>query len=299
MIAIENLTKKFDGNVILDCITSNIKKGSIYGLIGTNGAGKSTLLNLISGIYFPDGGKVFIGDEDLSKNVMLKDKISYISDEPFFFNSYTMMDMAKYFNKAYPSFSMEKFTEISALFPLDINKKLNTFSKGMKRQSAIIMALAKNPEILLCDESFDGLDPVIRQLVKRIIIKEVTERGMTVIISSHNLNELENFCDVIGILHQNKIIIEKNLDDIKENIHKIQVAFKPMIDVSALNDIDIVKSTVRSSIMEIVARGRLDDILRKIEAKNPILTDVIDISLEDIFIYEMEVTGYDASKILI
>lgn len=299
MIAIENLTKTFDGNIILDHITSNIKKGSIYGLIGTNGAGKSTLLNLISGIYFPDGGKVFIADEDLSENVALKDKISYISDEPFFFNSYTMTDMAKYYEKAYPSFSMEKFIEISSYFPLDVNKKLNTFSKGMKRQSAIIMALSRNPEILLCDESFDGLDPVIRQLVKRIIIKEVTERGMTVIVSSHNLNELENFCDVIGILHENKIIIEKNLDDIKENIHKIQVAFKPMIDVSCLKGIDIVKSTVRKSIMEIVARGRLDDILRKIEEKNPILTDVIDISLEDIFIYEMEVTGYDASKILI
>ena len=194
---------------------------------------------------------------------------------------------------------MEKFIEISSYFPLDVNKKLNTFSKGMKRQSAIIMALSRNPEILLCDESFDGLDPVIRQLVKRIIIKEVTERGMTVIVSSHNLNELENFCDVIGILHENKIVLEKNLDDIKENIHKIQVAFKPMIDVSSLKEIDIVKSTVRKSIMEIVARGRLDDILRKIEAQNPILTDVIDISLEDIFIYEMEVTGYDASKILI
>lgn len=299
MIAVENLTKKFDGNLILDCITSNIKKGSIYGLIGTNGAGKSTLLNTISGIYSPEGGKVFISDEDLSKNVLLKDKIAYISDEPFFFNSYTMADMAKYYEKAYPSFSYEKFIEVSSLFPLDVNKRLNTFSKGMKRQSAIIMALSRNPEILLCDESFDGLDPVIRQLVKRIIIKEVTERGMTVIISSHNLNELENFCDVIGILHQNKIIIEKNLDEIKENIHKIQVAFKPMIDVSALNDIDIIKSTVRKSIMELVVRGRLDNILKRIEAKNPILTDVIDISLEDIFIYEMEVTGYDASKVLI
>ena len=299
MIAVENLTKKFDGNLILDCITSNIKKGSIYGLIGTNGAGKSTLLNTISGIYSPEGGKVFISDEDLSKNVLLKDKIADISDEPFFFNSYTMADMAKYYKKAYPSFSYEKFIEVSSLFPLDVNKRLNTFSKGMKRQSAIIMALSRNPEILLCDESFDGLDPVIRQLVKRIIIKEVTERGMTVIISSHNLNELENFCDVIGILHQNKIIIEKNLDEIKENIHKIQVAFKPMIDVSALNDIDIIKSTVRKSIMELVVRGRLDNILKRIEAKNPILTDVIDISLEDIFIYEMEVTGYDASKVLI
>lgn len=298
-VTIENLTKKFDDYTVLDNISSGIEKGCIYGLIGTNGAGKSTLLNLISGIYFTDGGDVFTDGEKISDNVNIKDKISYISDEPYFFNSFTMNDMAKYLNKVYPSFSMDKFYEISSLFPLDIDKKLNTFSKGMKRQAAIVLALSRNPELLLCDESFDGLDPVIRQLVKRIIIKEVAQRNMTAIVSSHNLSELENFCDVIGIIHQNKIIIEKKIDEIKENIHKIQLAFKPMIDVSKIKGVDIVKATVRSSIMEIVARGKLDDIIKKVEELNPILIDPIDISLEDIFIYEMEVTGYDASKVLI
>ncbi|MBE7037609.1 MAG: ABC transporter ATP-binding protein [Ruminococcaceae bacterium] len=298
-LKIENLTKKFDDYTVLDSISSSIEKGSIYGLIGTNGAGKSTLLNCISGIYFNDNGFIFTNGEKIEDNVNIKDDISYISDEPYFFNSFSMKDMAKYLNKVYPSFSMDKFYEISNLFPLDITKKINTFSKGMKRQAAIVFALSKNPKLLLCDESFDGLDPVIRQLVKRIIIKEVTERSMTVIVSSHNLAELENFCDVIGIIHQNKIIIEKKIDDIKENIHKIQLAFKPMIDVSEIKDVDIVKYTTRSSVMEIVARGKLDDIIPKIEKLNPILIDPIDISLEDIFIYEMEVTGYDASKVLI
>ncbi len=298
-INIQNLTKVFDDYTVLDGISSNIEKGCIYGLIGTNGAGKSTLLNLISGIYFTDGGNVYIDGEQIENNVAIKDKIAYISDEPYFFNSFTMLDMAKYLNKVYPLFTMEKFNEVASLFPLDINKKINTFSKGMKRQAAIIFALAKNADILLCDESFDGLDPVIRQLVKRIIIKEVTERKLTVIVSSHNLSELENFCDVIGVIHNNKIIIEKKIDDIKENIHKIQLAFKPMIDVSAIKGVDIVKVTTRSSIMEIVARGKLDEIIKKVEANNPILIDPIDISLEDIFIYEMEAVGYDASKVLI
>lgn len=298
-LKIENLTKKFDDYVVLDNVSSSIEKGSIYGLIGTNGAGKSTLLNLISGIYFSDLGFVEIDGEKIEDNVNIKDDISYISDEPHFFNSFSMKDMAKYLNNVYPSFSMDKFYEISNLFPLDITKKLNTFSKGMKRQAAIVFALSKNPKLLLCDESFDGLDPVIRQLVKRIIIKEVSERQMTVIVSSHNLAELENFCDVIGIIHQNKIIIEKKIDDIKENIHKIQLAFKPMIDAKEIKDVDIVKYTTRSSVMEIVARGKLDEIIPKIEKLNPVLIDPIDISLEDIFIYEMEVTGYDASKVLI
>ncbi len=299
MIAIENLTKMFDNQAILSGLTANIKEGCIYGLIGSNGAGKSTLLNILDGIYRADGGTVQIDGQDVYENTVLKDKIAYVSDDPYFFNAYSMEEMARFLEKTYPSFTMEKFREIAGHFPLDVKKKMNTFSKGMKRQAAIVFALSQSPSILLCDESFDGLDPVIRQLVKRIVIGEVESRGMTAVISSHNLRELENFCDVVGILHDKKIILERSIDDIKDSVHKIQAAFKPMIDTKSLTGIDILSMTVRANVLEIVAKGNREEILARIAQFNPILVDPLELTLEDIFIYEMEVSGYDFSKILL
>lgn len=298
MIEIKNVTKSFDSLKVLDNLSSTVKKGSIYGLIGTNGAGKSTLLNTIDGVYAPDSGAVYILGENVYENIKIKEKISYISDEPYFFNSFTMEEMAKYLNKTHPLFTMRKFSEISKLFPLDIRKKISTFSKGMKRQAAIVLELSKNPEILLCDESFDGLDPVIRQLVKRIIIDEVSERGMTAIVSSHNLRELENFCDVIGILHDNKIVCEQSLDELKDSFVKVQTAFKEPASEEFYKSLDIISKNVRSSITELVVRGKKENVIKEIEKLNPILIDVMDLTLEDIFIYEMEAKGYDFTKLL-
>lgn len=299
MIEIKNITKSFDNTVVLDGLSSTIKKGSIYGLIGTNGAGKSTLLNIIDGVYIPNSGSVKIDGEEVYENTLLKQRIAYISDEPYFFNSFTMEEMAKYLANTNPSFTMEKFYEIAKLFPLDIKKKVNTFSKGMKRQAAIVIELAKSPDVILCDESFDGLDPVIRQLVKRIIINEVSERNMTAIVSSHNLKELENFCDVIGILHENKIVCEKSLDELKDGFVKLQVAFKKDSDTSFLDEFDVISKDVRSSISELVIRGSKEDIISEIEKHDPMLIDVLDLTLEDIFIYEMEDNGYDFTKLIL
>ena len=170
---------------------------------------------------------------------------------------------------------------------------------GMKRQVAIILALSQNPQILLCDESFDGIDPMISQLVKRILVSEVEERGLTVIISSHNLREMENLCDTVAILHDNKIILERSVDEIKDSLHHVQLAFKPMIGMEKLSGIDILSSKVRGNMMEIVARGEWEDIQGKLERLSPLIVDRLDISLEDIFIYEMEVKGYDFAKILL
>ena len=298
MREIKNITKSFDGRKVLENLSSTIKKGSIYGLIGSNGAGKSTLLNVIDGVYLPDSGECKIMGENVYENIKIKEKVAYISDEPYFFNSFTMEEEAKYLNNVHPSFTMRKFSEISRLFPLDIKKKINTFSKGMKRQAAIVMELSKNPDVLLCDESFDGLDPVIRQLVKKIIIDEVADRQMTAMVSSHNLREIENFCDVIGILHDNTIVCEQTLDELKENFVKIQVAFKENPGDAFYNDFNIVSKDVRSSITELVIKGNKQDIIKKFEALNPVLIDILDLTLEDIFIYEMEAKGYDFSKLL-
>lgn len=300
MISAVKLCKKLDGNTVLENLNLSVKRGSIYGLIGSNGAGKSTLLNILSGVYKQDGGTVEIYGKEIYENTKIKGKTAYITDDPFYFNSYTVDEMAKYLNNIYDRFSMEKYKSVAKVFPIDTGKKINAFSKGMKRQVSIILALAKRPEILLCDESFDGLDPVIRQMVKRLLINEVAERGMTVVISSHNLREMENLCDTIGVLHDNRIILEKSVADIKDTIHRYQAAFKPMIDTSVLEgEIDIVTKNLRGNIIELVARGEAESIESALNRHNPLLVDKMELTLEDIFICEMEVSGYDFSKILL
>ena len=261
MISVTNAKKSFDKTVVLDGLSCSVQKGSIYGLIGSNGAGKSTLLNMLCGVYKTEDGSVCIENEEIFENTNIKGKIAYIPDEPYFFPSYTMREMAKYLADVQPLFTMEKFDEISAHFPLDVDKKINSFSKGMKRLAAIVLALSQNPDLLLCDESFDGLDPVIRQLVKRLIIKEVSERKMTVVISSHNLVEMENLCDTIAILHDNKIVLERSIDDIKDTMHHYQLAFKPMLPIEAFSNLQIISHKVRSNIIELVVKGNEAEIL--------------------------------------
>ncbi len=299
MIEIKNVTHKYEKETVLENLCSSIKEGSIYGLIGSNGAGKSTLLNIIDGIFKPLSGEVLINGKPTYENPVLKDKIAYVPDDPFFFNSYTMDEMAKYLSLVFESFTIKKYEEIKAYFPLESNKKMNTFSKGMKRQAAIIFALSQSPKLMLCDECFDGLDPVVKQLVKRIIISEVEKNNMTVIISSHNLKEIENLCDVIGILHNKQIILERSIEDIKEVVNKFQIAFKEAPDGDIFEGIDIISKQTKGSITELVTRGNKTLIKSQLESLNPVILDTLPLNLEDIFIYEMEANGYDFSKILV
>ena len=300
MIRTERLLKRLDGQKVLENLNLTVKRGSIYGLIGSNGAGKSTLLNVLAGVYKPDGGTAKICGEDIFENVGVKGKTAYISDDPFYFNGATVDEMASYLNSVYKSFSMEKYKSVAGVFPINTSKRISSFSKGMKRQVSFILALAQQPEILLCDESFDGLDPVIRKLVKRLFVNEVAENGMTIVISSHNLREMENLCDTIGILHDNRIVVEKSISDIKETLHRYQAAYKPMIDIDMLKDkLDILTSSMRGSILELTVRGDREKISAVLESYAPLLIDEIELTLEDIFICEMEVSGYDFSKILL
>ena len=300
MIEITNLSKMLDGKTILSDLNCHIETGAIYGLLGSNGAGKSTLMNLLAGIYKPDKGQILFDSQSVYENNAVKRKIAHISDDSFYFSHYTLTDMANYYHLILPSFSLVRYEEISSFFPINRNQKINSFSKGMKRQVAIILALSQSPDFLLCDESFDGLDPVLRQLVKRILIEEVEKRKMTIVISSHNLSEMENLCDYVGIIHNKKIAVEKSVDAIKQTLHKIQIAFKPMPDTSVFhNMVEIEKIRVRGNIAELIIKGDLHEIEEKLESLHPLLIDILDLSLEEIFIHEMEVNGYDFSNILL
>jgi ABC-2 type transport system ATP-binding protein len=298
MIAVKDLTKKFDSTVALDKISFSIGSGSIFGLVGSNGAGKSTFLRTLAGIYKPDSGEVLLDEISPFENSEAKSKLFFISDYPYFIPQYTLSDMANFYARIYPNWSQKRFEELCSLFTLNSKSKISTMSKGMQRQSAIICALATMPKYLLLDEVFDGLDPVMRQLLKKIISGEVSERDMTVIIASHNLRELEDLCDHVGLFHKGGVIFDRDLDELKLGINKVQAVFKPMPALSSFEPLDIVKTEIRGSLINLVVRGTKEEILNKINELNPIFAEVLPLTLEEVFISEMEVAGYDLDNIL-
>ena len=298
MIVVTNLSKAFGDIQALQSITAEIREGSIYGLIGTNGAGKSTFLRILSGIYRPDSGEINIDGEKVFENTEIKKQIFYISDDQYFFQGATPLDMAKYYASIYETFDMERFNQLITAFDLDPKRKINTFSKGMKKQVSVICGLAAKTKYLLCDETFDGLDPVMRQAVKKLLAADVADRNLTPIIASHNLRELEDICDHIGLLHKGGILLNKDLDDMKTNIHKIQCVLPAETDIKALG-LDMVKIDFRGSLSIIIARGNKDEIWTKIQSAKPIFAEVLPLTLEEIFISETEVVGYDIKKLFI
>ncbi|MBQ7816548.1 MAG: ABC transporter ATP-binding protein, partial [Oscillospiraceae bacterium] len=223
MIATSKFTKTFDGKNAVDNLDITIEKGRIYGLVGTNGSGKSTFLRTVCGVYYPDGGSVTVDGEEVYENIAAKSKVFFVSDDMYFLPNSSIEDMSKLYKGIYPTWNQEKYDNLTGKFPIDKNAKVKNFSKGMKRQAAIILALSCQPTYLLLDEAFDGLDPVIRVAVRKLIAEEVLERNMTVIISSHNLRELEDFCDMVGILHHGKLIMQHTMDTISDRYCKAQV----------------------------------------------------------------------------
>jgi len=298
MIEVTGLSKRFGQIPALQEVSTSIQKGSIFGLIGSNGAGKSTFLRLLAGIYRPDAGQIFIDGQPVYENDQLKQKIFYISDDQFFFANSNMEEMARYFAVLYKAFSFETFHKLTALFRLDSRRKLNTFSKGMQKQAHIILALACQPQYLFCDETFDGLDPVMRQAVKRLLADAVVEQQLTPIIASHNLRELEDICDHIGLLHQGGIVFERELDSLQSDIHKVQCAFavpKQREDFVAL---DIVTLEQRGNLSILVVRGDAAQTTARIQAMQPLYWELLPLTLEEIFITEMEVLGYDVQQLI-
>ncbi len=298
MIEVTGLSKSFDNIQALQQVSATIQKGSIFGLIGSNGAGKSTFLRLLAGIYRSDAGSIQIDGQPVYENEALKQRIFYISDDQFYFPNSNMEEMAQYYAVVYQKFSWERFRELTELFRLDSRRKLNTFSKGMQKQAHIILALASQPDYLFCDETFDGLDPVMRQAVKRLLADAVASQQLTPIIASHNLRELEDICDHIGLLHQGGIIFERELDSLQSDIHKVQCAFSAPKKTEDFAGLEIVKLEQRGNLSVLVVRGNSAATEACIEAMQPLYCELLPLTLEEIFITEMEVLGYDIQQLI-
>jgi ABC-2 type transport system ATP-binding protein len=298
MIKISSISKSFGDLEAVKSIDMNVEKGSIYGLVGSNGAGKTTLLKLLAGIYKQDKGEISINNEKVFENVDIKSKTIFIPDTLYFFSQYTINSMADFYKNIYTSWNNERYNKLKNVFNIDVNKKINSLSKGMQRQVAFWLSLSTMPEVMILDEPIDGLDPVMRQKIKNLIIQDVAEREMTVLISSHNLRELEDICDHIGILHKGTLILEKDLDDLKADIHKIQIAFKGQISEELLSNAHILHREERGSVILLIVRGNKDDIIRHFNKYNPVIMDILPLTLEEIFIYEMEGVGYEIQNII-
>ena len=298
MLKAVNLTKKFDDLVAVDHINAEIKSGSVFGLIGTNGAGKSTFLRLAAGILKADEGHVTIDGEEVFENIKAKKKFFYIPDDAHFFSNASPLDMMEYYSVVYERFDKARFHKLMGNFGLDEKRKIHTFSKGMKKQVSVILGICSNTDYLFCDETFDGLDPVMRQAVKSIFAAEIEDRNMTPVIASHNLRELEDICDHVGLLHKGGILLSKDLDDMKLNIHKIQCVLPDQTKEEALlKELDVLKKEHQGSLLILTARGTREEILQKVQTQNPIFCEVIPLTLEEIFISETEVAGYEVKNI--
>ena len=298
MIKVESVTKYYGDVCSLDEVTLQIPDGSIFGLIGSNGSGKSTLLRAMSGIFAVEEGRILFDGCNIWENTEQKAKLVYLSDEPYFLQHSSIEDMRNLFRSLYPTFDSVKFDKLLNLFGLPLRRKINTFSKGMQKQTSVLLGLSVCPKYLFCDETFDGLDPVMRHLVKRILMEDIAERGTTVVMASHNLRELEDICDHIALLHKGKLLFQNDLDDMKLSIQKIQAVFTEADAEEKLREMPLLNLERRGSMFTIVARGTREEWEERLQAMHPQFYECIPLTLEEIFIAEMEENGYDFTEIL-
>ncbi|MGM9972979.1 MAG: ABC transporter ATP-binding protein [Clostridiaceae bacterium] len=298
MISAQNVTMKFDDFTAINNLSCQIPNGCIYGLVGSNGAGKSTFLRLISGVYRPQKGQILIDEETVYENPATKNKLVYVPDDLYFLPQSNMNKMASFYNALYDKFSFERFNNLTKTFGLNPSANLNTFSKGMRRQAATILALSTMPEFLFFDETFDGLDPVMRNLVKQVIYNDVLERKTTTIITSHSLRELEDTCDQLALLHKGGIVFESDIQNLKTALFKVQVAFNYPYKRELFEGIDIINYSQLGSVSNFIVRGNKEETIHKLKTLNPIVLDVLPLGLEEVFIYEMEALGYAFKEIL-
>lgn len=299
MIHTENVVKSFDGFHALDGLTMNVKKGSIYGLVGPNGAGKTTLINCLTGALRADTGKIYIGGNELCESLPIRKKILSIADDWFFYGSFTVRDTARFFKSIYPSFNPSRYHALEKLFCIDPRRQIRRLSKGMKKQVAFHMVLSCMPEVLILDEPLDGLDPVMRRQILKLIIADVADREMTVLVSSHNLRELEDICDHVGIIHKGKMIAEKPLDDLKGSVHKYQVVFSGDCPQEIDMQLNILHRSKLGSVHSFIIKGDRADIDAAFKNFCPKICETVTLTLEEVFIYELGGLGYDFNKILL
>ncbi len=292
MIVSNKLVKKFDTFTAIDNLSCSIPDGCIYGMVGSNGAGKSTFLRLISGVYKPDSGSVTLDGEEIWENPKAKSQISFVPDEPYFLANSNMDRMASLYKTVYPFFDYNTFKHLTSTFGLDPKMNLNSFSKGMRRQAATILALSSRAKYIFFDESFDGLDPIMRNLVKKLICNEVIERNATAIITSHSLRELEDTCDQLALLHKGGLVLESDIHNLKTKQFKIQIAFAEDYDTTKFDGIDVVSFSKSGSVTKMIVKGEREKTVERLAMMQPLLLEVLPLSLEEIFTYEMEALGY-------
>jgi len=299
MIEVSKVRKVFDDIEAVQNISATIQEGAVFGLVGTNGAGKSTFLRMLAGVLKPDEGTIILDGEEVFENGKAKEKLFFIPDEQYFFSNASAKDMMDYYAMVYREFDKDKFKEYIGRFNLSMERKIHTFSKGMKRQVSVLLGICANTKYLFCDETFDGLDPVMRQAVKSIFVAEMMNRAFTPVIASHNLRELEDICDHVGLLHQGGVLFSKDLEDIKTGVHKIQCVLPDTTDEEQLlKELDVLQCTRNGSLLTLTARGTKMEITQRIEQRNPVFWEVLPLTLEEIFISETEVAGYDIKNLV-
>lgn len=298
MVEVTNLVKEFDGFRALDGVDMFVKKGAIYGLVGPNGAGKSTLLRHLTGIYRQDGGTVKIEGEDVYENPSVKEKFAFIPDDIFYFMQADTLEMKRFYQGIYPKFDEKMFYRLMEFFPtIDPKKNIRSLSKGMQKQVAFWLAVCTRPQLLILDEPVDGLDPVMRRQIWSIIMADVAEHDTTVIVSSHNLRELEDVCDHVGIMHKGKTIIERSLNDLQSSVCKIQVAFQAEMP-KLPEDFKVLHMSNTGRVYTLIVKGNPAEAKLQLEKMQPMLIDLLPLTLEEIFVYELGGVDYEVKDIL-
>ena len=297
MIEVRNLTKRFDGFAALDGLTMTVPDGAVYGLVGPNGSGKSTLLRHVMGIYRQDAGEVCVDGQPVFENPAVKARIAYIPDDVFYFPQAGVRDMMQYYKGIYPGFDEARYEKLKEVFPLDEKQPIRRMSKGMQKQAAFWLAMCQRADYMVLDEPVDGLDPVMRRQIWGLLMADAAERGMTVLVSSHNLRELEDVCDHVGILDHGKLLLERSLSELQENISKVQLALPD--DRPLPEGLDLVHETVSGRLRTLILRGNPEETLRKLQECEPLFLDAVPLSLEEIFIYELGGADYAVKDILL
>ena len=297
MIEVKALVKSFDGFRALDGLNLTVPKGAVYGLVGPNGAGKSTIIRHMVGIYRQDSGELLIDGEPVYENPKIKARIAYIPDEVAYFTQSTIKDMMRFYKSMYPSFDAERFEKLGQAFELSLNRPLRKMSKGMQKQAAFWLALSCRPDYIVLDEPVDGLDPVMRRQVWSLLLSDVAERGSTVLVSSHNLRELEDVCDHVGIMNRGKMLLERSLSQLQDNMVKVQLALADGTELP--ESLDILHCSVTGRLRQLILRGDGEEVTNKLSTVQPLFMDVLPLSLEEIFIYELGGAEHEIKDILV
>ena len=299
MLEAKHVVKTFDGFRALDGLTMTVPTGAVYGLVGPNGAGKSTIIRHLAGIYRQDSGEVLLDGQPVYEDPAVKRRMTVIGDDWYYFPQANIREMAHFFAGLYPAFSWERYEKLKQVFPLDEKMMLRRMSKGMQKQAAFWLTVCCMPEYLILDEPVDGLDPVMRRQVWSLLLGDVAKRGTTVLVSSHNLRELEDVCDHVGILDHGRVLLERSLSDLQDNTVKLQVAYPGVTEPVLPAEIQILHRSHVGRVYTYIVRGSREDILRRMQITEPVLLESIPLTLEEIFIYELGGVDYAAKDILL